>query len=157
MRFLFLSLFLLAFSVTSVFAQGKQNQTLPNFSFYDLNGKPFTNKQIKYNNYLLVTYFDPTCEHCIAQTESMVNEINKFKNVSMVWISIADANSIKDFKQKYFPNNKNIVFLQDKEMKIFNTFKGVEDTPTTLIFNKNKVLVAQLGESKAADIYKHFK
>ncbi|OWY23784.1 hypothetical protein C7N43_13355 [Sphingobacteriales bacterium UPWRP_1] len=138
-------------------SQAKTVKKLPEFSFYDLDGKVFTSKQLKYDKYLMVVYFDPDCEHCNAQAEQIKNNIAKFKGVTMVWLSIGDPGMMKDFKNKYFANSKQVIFLHDPTMNIFKAFPDAIETPTLYIYNKNKVQIAKLGECKAADIYKNFK
>lgn len=131
--------------------------TLPNFKFYDLKGNVFSAQQIPYNNYLTVVYFDPSCEHCLEQTEQIKEHINLFKNTKMVWVSFGDPEQIAEFKQTHFPNNKNMVFLYDKDIKIFDYFDGLDDTPTFVIFDKNKKLVATVGQSSVEKIAAYYR
>lgn len=130
---------------------------LPNFSFYDLKGKKFGADQVKYDKYLTIVYFDPSCEHCIAQTEAMIKQWAKFKHTKMIWVSISDPEPIAEFKQKYFPKNNDIIFLSDKDLKVFTYFPDIIDTPTIMIYNKDKNRVAMLGETTVDKILQHYK
>lgn len=158
-RLFFLSVMcgLLSFSMTINAQTQSKPKKLADFSFYDLKGNVFTSKQLYYSNYLTVVYFDPTCEHCIEQTEQIVKNMSKFNKTKMLWVSIADPQSIADFQKKYFPTQKNVVFLHDKNLKIFNYFDGLDDTPTFVIYDKNRNHVSTMGVSSVAEIVKHYK
>lgn len=160
MKFLFqitLSIAICCMAIVNVSAQTKTAKKLPDFKFFDLKGNVFGAKQISYDKYLTVVYFDPSCEHCEKVTKDIVANINKFKNTKMVWVSFGDAKQIAEFQNKYFKGNKNVIFLHDKNMKIFDFYPDAEDTPTIYIYDKNKNQVAKLGESPAKDIYKYYK
>lgn len=141
----------------SGYANAQTAKKIPSFQFENLQGKIVKSTDIVYDKYLTIVYFDPDCEHCIATTEDIVKNINKFKNTKMVWISFGDKTQMADFQKKYFAGNKNVTFLHDKNMKIFNAFPDAVDTPTFYIYNKNKNQVARLEKPKAQDIYKNYK
>jgi peroxiredoxin len=133
---------------------------MPNFSFYNaLNNKIVTADQIKYDKYLTVVYFDPSCEHCEATAADIAKQISKFKNTKLVWVSISDPEPIAGFKAKYFPKatSSSMLFLSDKNTKIFSYFNNLIDTPTFIIYDKDKNQVAQLELPTVADIVKHYK
>lgn len=153
-----LQLALIILSVLSAsYGNAQTAKKLPNFQFEDLQGKVVKSADIIYTKYLTVVYFDPDCEHCAAMTEDIVKNISKFKNTKMVWISFGDKKQIGDFQQKYFAGNKNMLFLHDKDMKIFNAYPDAVDTPTVYIYNKSKTQIARYEQPKAADIYKNYK
>lgn len=152
-----LLLLLLLTTVSSLMAQ-QAPKKLPNFQFEDLQGKIVKSSDIKYDKYLTVVYFDPDCEHCNKVTEGIVKNIDKFKNTKMVFISFGDKTQMATFQKKYFAGNKNVQFLHDKNMKIFDAFPDAIDTPTLYIYNKNKAFVAKIEhEPLAKDIYKYYK
>ena len=148
----------LLFSTNSMAQTAAKAKKLPNFSFYDLEGNPYTAGQVKYDQYLTVVYFDPGCEHCVAMTEAIAKNWSKFAKTKMIWVSISDAQPIEDFQNHYFPNKKNIIFLQDKDMKVFDYFDNMDDTPTVKIYDKNRNQVAHFGPdtpvSKIYGVYK---
>ncbi len=146
-----------ALNAQSTAAKAKK---LPNFSFYNaLNGKVVTANQIQYDKYLTVVYFDPSCEHCEATAADIAKQISKFKNTKLVWVSISDPEPVAAFKAKYFPKatSSSMLFLSDKNTKIFSYFNNLIDTPTFIVFDKNKNQVAQLELPTVADIVKHYK
>lgn len=132
---------------------GDQLKPLPQFSFTDLKGKKFTNKKLKKFEHLLVFYYDPGCGHCTKQAQWIKDDIDKFKNTKMLWISIADTASIHKFKDKYFATDKNVFCVQDVDKKVFTTFEGLGSTPSSLLYNKKKQGVANfVGETQAQAI-----
>lgn len=124
---------------------------LPNFNFKDLAGKTVRGHEIAFTKYLTIIYFDPTCEHCLATTQEMPKNIKKFSATKIVWISFAEKEQIADFKKTYFPKNKNMIFLHDKDMKIFDSFGDLYDTPTFIVYNKNKTLIKSITTPATID------
>lgn len=156
-RIFALLLCLFALAAQPAEAQTKVAKKLPTFSFFDLDGNVFTSQQLKYDKYLMVVYFDPDCDHCNEQAQRIKNSITKFKGVTMVWLSFGDVGLMREFKEKYFPANKQAIFLHDPKMKLFDAFPDAVETPTIYIYNKNKTQIAKLGECPAKDIYQYFK
>lgn len=157
-----LALFMLSFIVFMHAAHAqpkdKSEKKLPNFAFVDLDGIAHSTHASGNAKYTMVVYFDPDCDHCNEQAERIKKEMNKFKNVKMIWTSFGDENSMKNFKQKYFGNNKNVVFFHDPKMNIFKYFPDAIETPTLYLFeNKTKTQLAKLGECEASKIYAYFK
>lgn len=164
MKFFAIAIALIAclFSTTIATAQVQvaKAKKMPNFSFYNaLNGKVVTANQIRHDNYLTFVYFDPSCDHCEAIAADIGKQISKFKNTKMVWVSISDPEPIAAFKAKYFPKatSSTMLFLSDKDTKIFSYFNNLVDTPTFIIFDKNKNQVAHLELPTVADIVKYYK
>jgi len=139
-------------------ANAQETKTLPDFSFYNLEGTTVKAADIAYDDYLTIVYFDPTCDHCIEQVEDIIAEWDKFTKTVMVFISFSEAESIKEFQDKYFPKQpKNVVFLHDKDMKLFDYFNDFYDTPSFKIFDKTGKAIAHTEQVPAADLYKHYK
>ncbi|MBK8443248.1 MAG: redoxin domain-containing protein [Sphingobacteriales bacterium] len=131
--------------------------TLPDFKFQDLKGKVIGKSQVPYQQYLTVVYFDPTCEHCIELTEQIVKNIAKFKKTHLLWVSIADAEPIAEFQRTYFPNVKNMTFVRDAKMKVYDYFENLDDTPTFVVFDKNGKRISTLTLPKVEQLYTLYK
>lgn len=82
-------------------------------------------------------FYDVDCDHCQEQAAAIAKNIKHFKKTTLLWVTIGEDSKIEAFKQKYFKNTKNVIFLNDRDMNIFEAFNGtITDTPTTLIFDK---------------------
>ncbi len=66
---------------------------------------------------------------------------------------------MREFRDKYFTPqmSKDMVFLYDKQMLILKKFDDFIETPTVLIYDKHKKLVAALVKAAAPDIYKYYR
>jgi len=136
----------------------KQNEQMPNFKFYDLNGQLFTPQQLSYKNYLTFIFYDVDCDHCQEQAAAIAKNIKHFKKTTLLWVTIGEDSKIEAFKQKYFKNTKNVIFLNDRDMNIFEAFNGtITDTPTTLIFDKNRREITRMYKAKVDKIYGFYK
>lgn len=143
---------ILLFALFSAFqaqAQTPAAKKLPFFSFFDLNGNVFTSDQVKFENYLLVGYFDPDCDHCNEQAAQIKENMEKLKNVNMVWVSFGDPKSIAGFQKKYFEGYKKVIFLHDPNLKIFTYFPDAVETPTFYLYDRNKNLIGKFIEQEA--------
>lgn len=137
---------------------GNQNEQMPNFKFYDLKGEAFTPQNLSYKNYLTFIFYDVDCGHCEEQAAAIAKNIKKFKNTTMLWVTIGEDSKIAAFKHKYFKNSKNIIFVNDRDMNIFEAFKGtITDTPTTLIFDRNRREITRMYKAPVEKIYSYYK
>ena len=134
-------------------AQPKAVKKLPDFSFFTLNGDVYTSNQVKYDNYLMVAYFDPDCDHCNEQAAKIKENIGKLKNVTMIWISFGESEAIAKFQKTYFDGIKRFTFLQDPNMKIFTYFPDAVETPTVYLYDKNKTQIGKFVEEEVQNIY----
>lgn len=137
---------------------GNPNEQMPNFKFYDLKGQVFTPQSLSYKNYLTFIFYDVDCGHCEEQAAAIAKNIKKFKNTTMLWVTIGEDDKIAAFKHKYFKNSKNIIFLNDRDMNIFEAFNGtITDTPTTLIFDRNRCEITRMYKAPIEKIYGYYK
>ncbi|MBK9459362.1 MAG: redoxin domain-containing protein [Sphingobacteriales bacterium] len=77
----------------------KQNEQMPNFKFYDLNGQLFTPQQLSYKNYLTFIFYDVDCDHCQEQAAAIAKNIKHFKKTTLLWVTIGEDSKIEAFKQ----------------------------------------------------------
>lgn len=135
-----------------------QNDQMPNFKFYDLNGQLFTPQQLSYKNYLTFIFYDVDCSHCQEQAAAIAQNIKHFKKTTLLWVTIGEDSKIAAFKQQYFKDAKNVIFLNDRDMNIFEAFNGtITDTPTTLIFDKDRREITRMYKAKVDKIYGFYK
>lgn len=130
-------------------------KTIPAFSYPTIKGKLFSNKNLKENIPTVFLYFNSECEHCQSEAEQIRDNIRKFTNVQLVFISFEEQKKIMAFATKYkLLGYDNITFLCDKQVSFASTF-DVNSLPTIVIYDKNKQLVAKIkGEVKIENILK---
>jgi len=132
-------------------------QQLPPLSFYTLEQEVFLYKNTE-ENFTLIIYFHPECEHCQYEAKQLVMNREQFSRTQILMISPAPLPQIKQFNTDYqLASMPSLKVLWDKERK-FETYFGVATFPTVFIYsNKNKLLKKYNGEVKIEAILKYLK
>ncbi|WP_316798290.1 TlpA family protein disulfide reductase [Pedobacter frigidisoli] len=120
-RYLILALFL----GLCIHARAQQPTLLPQFTFFKLDGKPFSNKDLTQSKPNLFILFDCTCEHCQREAKLLNENYTQFKNVNIYMITLDDAYIIPQFFNSYAKglNTKpNVTVLQDKKQMFIPAF-----------------------------------
>lgn len=130
-------------------------KTIPSFSYPTIEGKLFSNKDLKENTPTVFLYFNSECEHCQSEAEQISDNIEKFARIQLVFISFEEPKKIAAFAKKYKLDHYDaITFLCDKQVSFAITF-DVKSLPTVVIYDKNKKLVEKIkGEVKIENILK---
>lgn len=124
-------------------------KTIPSFTYKTIQGNLFSKQDLKDNIPTVFFYFNSECEHCQSEAEQIRDNLEKFKNVQLVFISFEDSKKIKAFATKYkLTGSDKITFLHDSNVNFATTF-DVNSLPTVVIYDKKKKLVAKIkGEIK---------
>lgn len=132
----------------------ERTKVIPSFSFFDLKGKKFTNKNLK-NKSIVFIYFNSDCDYCHSKASKIKEKLQKFNNVQLVFISFEEKKRILKFARQYkLDNRENIVFLEDR-MGEFSKLFDVNSIPYIVIYDSNgKLLKKFKGITKINDILK---
>ena len=130
-------------------------KTIPVFSYNTISGKEFSNTDLKDEIPTVFLYFNSECEHCQNEAEQIRDNVEKFENVQLVFISFEEPKKILDFATKYkLLDYDKITFLCDSKVNFATTF-DVNSMPTVVIYDKNKKLLEKIkGEVKIENILK---
>jgi peroxiredoxin len=133
-------------------------KTIPEFSYKTTAGKTFTEKDLKENIPTVFLYFNSECEHCQSEATQIQENIEKFTDIQLVFISFEEPEKIIDFAKKYkIDHYDTVTFLCDKQVSFATTF-DVKSIPTVVIYDKNKKLLEKIkGEIKVDNILKKIK
>jgi len=151
-RLFVFTLLLSSIFATSAFAQGAPPKDLPNFKFYDLQGKAFTRANLKAGLTTFVFFFSPDCEHCQQEAQWIAAEFPQFKGSQLIFVTWEDdAASILEFKKKYLEKAgaPPIHFVQDSDYNIDNFF-GESQAPCVYVYDHNNKFVKAFREETAA-------
>jgi hypothetical protein len=136
-------------------AQGPPKD-LPNFKFYDLQGKPFARANLKAGLTTFIFFFSPDCDHCNQEAAWIAAELPQFKGSQFVFVTWEDnAATIEAFRKKYFdkPGAPPMTFVKDLDFNIDNFF-GPSEVPCIYVYDhNNKFVKAFRQETKAKDLY----
>jgi len=121
-----LKLFLLALSFClSTQIKAQQPTILPQFTFFKLDGKAFSNKNLVPGKKNLFILFDCTCEHCQRESKLLNTNYAQFKDVNIYMITLDEAYIIPQFFNTYAKglNTKpNVTVLLDKNQLFIPLF-----------------------------------
>ncbi|RZK59205.1 MAG: redoxin domain-containing protein [Pedobacter sp.] len=130
-------------------------QTLPNFTFYNLDSANTSNKFVTKGKPVCIIYFNADCEYCQYEAKEIEENITLFKNTQIVMVSFNTIKEIKEFQKKYHLNYSNITFLQDPKHE-FKQWFGKTNIPAVFIYNAKHQLVKEYhGETKIEAITKY--
>lgn len=119
----------------------KQLEIIPEFEFLTLEQKPFTKANLKSNTNSIFIYFNSDCDFCQHEAQSISDNLNNFKNVQFIFVSIEPIETIKQFSEQHNLNNQqNITFLYDN-LDTFSSQFDANSIPYLLIYDQNQKLI----------------
>ena len=152
----FLILFLLLFE-----ASGQTpSATIPDFTFYQLNGTPFTKSQITGNTKVLFIFFDISCKHCQKEVEEIGKNYKEFSRMSLYMVSLDEPAHISAFMDKYgkrLKDKKNVTLLHDKDRVFIPKFSPTKYPALFIYSAKGKLIQYFGGEIKIKELIKAIK
>ncbi len=118
----------------------------------------FTKSNLPVNTASLLLIFDPQCEACQHETEELLRNIDKLKNVEIVMATIAPYDSMMKFRDKYgLARYSNIVVGQDTKFFLPGFYK-MDMLPFLAFYGKQKDLIKVFkGPMKIKDVIEVFK
>jgi peroxiredoxin len=160
---LFMGLFgFLIFQITSKINHKKEVaeniKTIPKFSFQNINGGVFTDQNIIKNTPTIFIYFNSECEFCNEEAEMIKENLEKFSNFQLIFVSFEQPELIKTFAEKHqLINYDKINFLSDTKVSFAPTF-DVKSLPCLVLYDKNRQLIEKIkGQIKPEILLKKLK
>lgn len=91
---------------------------------------------------VMLMLFSPTCEHCKHETKSMVDQIDKFKGITIVMATSMPFDSMMAFREKFgLARYKNIIVGHDTHYFLFSFFQN-RNLPFMAFYNRKKELIS---------------
>lgn len=135
----FLFLLFLVFSGCKPYSSGIK---MADFSFIDLDDKPFSPQHLRAEKPTAMLFFNPTCEHCQDEADSLTRRAADLRNVNIVWVAVAGKAEMKTFDSTYHLTFNEMKIVRDTAKKAGKLF-GVKDVPSILLFDAQRNLVAK--------------
>ena len=102
----------------------------------------FTKADLPKKKPIMLMVFSPSCEHCQHETEELINNIDKFKDIQIVMTTSMPFDSMLAYREKYrLERFKNIIVAQDTDYFLF-TFYQVHNLPFLAFYDKKKELIS---------------
>ena len=119
-------------------------KTIPDFEYQNTKGGLYSNNNLQPNTPTVFVYFNSDCEFCNEEAQMIQDNIQKFANCQLVFISFEKPEIIKDFANKYkLYNHDNIHFLLDSKATFATTF-DLKSLPCLVLYNKNQQLIEKI-------------
>jgi thiol-disulfide isomerase/thioredoxin len=125
--------------------------TIPNFNLLKVDSTTYLTKaDLKKGHLTLVMYFSPDCDHCKHQTENILADIAKFKNIEIVMATYQPFDQMKDFYAHFeiakYPNIK-----MGRDEKFFMApFYRIRNLPYLALYDKNGQLITSYEGTQTA-------
>lgn len=126
---------------------------VPDFEFQNIKGGVFKAENLKPQTPTLFIYFNTECEFCNIEALLIKENISKFENFQIVFVSFEKIERIKKFAENYkLINYDNIIFLNDSKISFARIFDA-NSIPCLVIYNKNKKYIDKIkGQTKIEKI-----
>lgn len=151
----FFTLFLVLSLSLAGYAQPAPAKNIPDFTFYRMDGRPFSKKELSKTKKIVFVFFDVTCDHCQKELKAMSDKIDQFKKAEFYLVSMDNVPGIQMFMGRYAPKMKgrgNVTLLTDLDRQFITRFMPVQ-YPATYIYGTDGKLIRYFGQnSKMADI-----
>lgn len=148
MKLLPLCVFLLLVGpATSISLAQAPAATIPNFTFYHLDGTPFKRTDLPNSNKTIIIFFAVDCKQCQNATEDLEKNFNEFKTTLVYMVSLNTPPEIEKFINKYgkrLKDKKNFTLLQDKDKQFINKFSPTK-YPALYVYSSQGNLIQYFG------------
>lgn len=116
--------------------------TLPPFHLLKLDSTTYLTKDdIKKHHRTIVMFFSPDCDHCKHQTESILANYKKFKDIEIVMATYQPFTELKEFNTHYrIFEHPNIMLGRDEKFFLAPFYK-IRNLPFLALYDKKGDLV----------------
>lgn len=120
----------------------KQFPTVPPFKFLLADSSTYyTKDDLPSRKAVLLMLFSPDCDHCRHQTDSLLANINKLKNLQIVMATVLPIDRLKKFYEEYnLSRYPNIVVGRDYQFLLPNFFQ-THSLPSMGLYDRKKNLI----------------
>ena len=140
---------------TSTYAQSAPAKNIPDFTFFKMNGEPFSRKHLTKSKKMVIVFFDVTCDHCQKELKAMSDHIGEFKKAEFYLVSMDNVPKVQLFMKKYaakMDGRSNVTLLTDLNRQFITRFMPVQ-YPATFVYGSDWRLIKYFGQnSKISDI-----
>jgi thioredoxin-related protein len=102
----------------------------------------YTKADLPKKSAVMLMIFNPECSHCQHETEEIIKNIEEFKNIQIVMVTMMPLADLRAFKEKYkLDQFENIVVTKDPNF-FLATFYMLHNLPFLAFYNKKKELIS---------------
>ena len=126
--------------------------TLPPFHLLKLDSSTYLTKEdVKKNHRTIIMYFSPDCDHCKHQTESILADFKKFKDIEIIMATYQPFEELKEFNEHYrMAEHPNIKMGRDEKF-FLPPFYKIRNLPYLALYDKKGNLVTTFEGTQKID------
>ena len=128
---------------------------LPNFSFMRMDSIYITEAALERNREIMVMYFNPGCDDCIAAVDSLRQNAGLLDGIQLLLVSPAPATVLVMFYKFYkLSSLKDLAICHDQEDTFYGIF-GANSFPTFYLYSSEWNLQNKIaGDSAIFEVMK---
>jgi|GEM_PF-5778246 hypothetical protein len=132
-----------------------KHKQLPNLQLKLADGSTFTNANLDKKDKVIITVFDPLCDHCVDQLDEFRRNNYKLKNTHIIFMAPAskaeDAYKLSEMRQmQQFPT----ITLGVDQTQLTDTFYTVHGMPQSFLYNDQKQFIKLIHKEMPVDSFK---
>ena len=123
---------------------------IPDFTFFTLDGVPYSSKSIPGGKPILFSFFDVTCPHCQTTMKTFAAHSAELKGISVFLVTLDGKDAVNNFMNTYgsgLSGLRNLVILEDVNHEFIPKFQPTK-YPSVFLYNKNKKLEVYENDEK---------
>jgi len=142
-----------AFSTPSMIKTGMEGRLLPSFDLLLADSTTLNTDKIPTGKPMIVIGFSPTCTHCQAETQNLLQRMDSLKNTRILFITPFPFDQMKVF-YRYFKLARypNITMGRDSQDYFLKYFKAQGVPYTTIFDSKKRLKQVIVKEARISDI-----
>jgi thiol-disulfide isomerase/thioredoxin len=119
-----------------------QSGKVPPFQMMQSGGKVFRAQDLPMGKPIVIIYFSPDCEECLALTSELIKREEEFKKASVAMVTYLPVEYVTRFVEKYKLNyNPNIYVGTEGSTLFLKGYYNIEKFPFMALYTKNGDLV----------------
>jgi thioredoxin-related protein len=111
----------------------------------------FTKDDVKKNHKILLMFFSPECEHCKHQTQDILAEIGKFKDIEIVMATFQPFDEMKTFYNYYRIGDHSNIFMGRDEKYMLPPFYRMQSLPYLALYDKKGQYITHFEGNQKVD------
>lgn len=126
----------------SSFFLSAQSGKVPPFRMMQVNGKIFRAQDLPMGKPILLVYFSPECDHCIAMLKDFFKQANSFQKASVAFITFLPVDKVSKFTKDYgLANHPNMYAGTEGSTFFVRNYFRLKETPFAALYTKNGDMV----------------
>lgn len=128
-------------------AIAQQNKPIAPFKIRLVNGEGFTSQQLKKDQPVILVYFSPTCDHCKAFAQALLQRKKALQAKQIVMISYEHIRDVQQFDNLYHLSAQpNIRIGSEGYTFVVQRYYQIQHFPFVAEYDKTGKLVKLLRE-----------